>query len=170
MGTFVLQTGPCSFLKSRINPWEISFPLLCFLIPGALIFFPTGLAPFLSPPAFSPPSLFHPQAQGAAGAQARSGGWRQRCCRRASARAQAASGSGSSGRQRGERKRSARGAARRGPRSERRLARGPSGGCSGLGEPEVGHAARLQARAVAERAGAARRSAEEGAGERSGRG
>jgi hypothetical protein len=43
MGNFALQTSPCSFLKSRISPWEISFPfLLCSLITGALIFFPTG--------------------------------------------------------------------------------------------------------------------------------
>jgi hypothetical protein len=74
MGNIVLQTGPCSFLYLRIGPWEISFPLLlCSLIPGTLIFYPTGLAPFLSLPAFSPPSLFHPQAQGAAQRQARAG-------------------------------------------------------------------------------------------------
>jgi hypothetical protein len=41
---------------------------------------------------------------------------------------------------------------------------GPGGGRSGLGEPEVGRAARLQARADVVRAGAAWRSAEEGAG------
>jgi hypothetical protein len=40
MENFALQTSPCSFLKSRISPWEISFPLLlCSFNPGALIFF-----------------------------------------------------------------------------------------------------------------------------------
>jgi hypothetical protein len=57
MGNFALQTSPCSFLKLRISPWEISFPLLlCSLIPGAFILFPTG--PGSIPiPAFFFPSL-----------------------------------------------------------------------------------------------------------------
>jgi hypothetical protein len=73
MGKFALQTSPCSFLKLRISPWEISFPLLlCSLIPGAFIFFPTGSTPLpgsiLIPTCFSP-SLFLMPQQGLGGVQ-----------------------------------------------------------------------------------------------------
>jgi hypothetical protein len=61
MGNFTLQKDPCSFLKLRISPWEISFPLLlCSLIPGASFCFhcwrfSLGLHPYLLwPPSLSP--------------------------------------------------------------------------------------------------------------------
>jgi hypothetical protein len=66
MGNFVLQTGPCSFQKSHISPWEISFPLLlCSLIPGVLIFFPPAAA---SKRILFPSSLSPPTRQGGVGA------------------------------------------------------------------------------------------------------
>jgi hypothetical protein len=55
MGNFILQKGPCSFLKLRISPWEVLIPFLpCSSSLSALspywclLSFPTGGAPFSS--------------------------------------------------------------------------------------------------------------------------
>jgi hypothetical protein len=155
MGNFVLQIGPCSSLILRISPWGNPFPLLlCSLIPGTLIFFPSvfffasSTGSSSSKTSFSLPlSSLHWYKRQAAVRTGSSGP--ERCAARAERRTarQAGHERGPGG--------SASGRRKRGPRlaqgqasgcwGKRRQAcgartRGTGGGRSGLGEPEAGGA------------------------------